>query len=108
MEDLLSDPQAAAANGFVTMRTGTDEVVRVPNGPVDFGAAEVRVLDSPPGPGEHSLEILASIGIIKGVASVALCFATPASVCCMPPIPSVFAAFWFTRFPMTRGHFMSP
>jgi crotonobetainyl-CoA:carnitine CoA-transferase CaiB-like acyl-CoA transferase len=63
MEDLLQDPQAVAANAFTTMRTKSGEPITVPNGPVDFGAAEDRVLGEPPGPGEHTQAVLESIGI---------------------------------------------
>jgi crotonobetainyl-CoA:carnitine CoA-transferase CaiB-like acyl-CoA transferase len=45
------------------MRTKSGEAITVPNGPVDFGAAEDRVLGEPPGPGEHTQAVLESIGI---------------------------------------------
>jgi crotonobetainyl-CoA:carnitine CoA-transferase CaiB-like acyl-CoA transferase len=64
MEDLLDDPQAEAANAFTQMRSRTGEgTVRVPNGPIDFGAAEDRVLPAPPDPGQHTVALLESIGV---------------------------------------------
>ena len=63
IEDLLADPQAEAAGAFASMRTGGDEVERVPNGPIDFGSAPAPTFGAPPEPGEHTEEILESIAV---------------------------------------------
>lgn len=66
VEDLIDDPQAAAAGAFVRMASNDPcrpEPVRVPAGPIDFGAAPVTDVGPPPAIGEHTGAVLASLGV---------------------------------------------
>jgi formyl-CoA transferase/CoA:oxalate CoA-transferase len=66
VDDLLRDPQAAAAGAFVRMASpghDHDGSARVPAGPVDFGAAPVTCVGPPPAVGQHTAEVLDGLGI---------------------------------------------
>jgi crotonobetainyl-CoA:carnitine CoA-transferase CaiB-like acyl-CoA transferase len=65
MEDLLDDPQVRASNAFLDVRSRVDgEISPAPAGPIDFGSGAARVVvDGPPLVGEHTLDVLDSLGL---------------------------------------------
>ena len=66
VEDLVDDPQAAAAGAFVPMASADPdraEPVRVPAGPLDFSAAPVNCVGPPPEVGQHTAEVLDGLGV---------------------------------------------
>lgn len=66
VEDLLSDPQAAAAGLFVdvpTTREGTDTTERSLATPADFGSGMSNLLSSPPSIGADTEEVLRGLGL---------------------------------------------
>ena len=66
VEDLLCDPQAAAAGLFVdvsTTREGTDTTERSLATPADFGSGMSNLLSSPPSIGADTEEVLRGLGL---------------------------------------------
>jgi crotonobetainyl-CoA:carnitine CoA-transferase CaiB-like acyl-CoA transferase len=60
-EELLADPQAWAGGGFVEVPEGASAVTMV-NSPVDFAGTPGAPRSMPPEIGEHTDEILGSLG----------------------------------------------
>jgi crotonobetainyl-CoA:carnitine CoA-transferase CaiB-like acyl-CoA transferase len=61
LEEVLADPQVAAAGGLVEVPDG-DATVLMPATPADFGGAPAEPRSAAPGHGEHTDEILAGLG----------------------------------------------
>jgi crotonobetainyl-CoA:carnitine CoA-transferase CaiB-like acyl-CoA transferase len=61
LEEVLADPQVAAAGGLVEVPDG-DSTVLMPATPADFGGAAARPRSAAPRHGEHTDEILTALG----------------------------------------------
>jgi crotonobetainyl-CoA:carnitine CoA-transferase CaiB-like acyl-CoA transferase len=61
-DEVLADPQAWAGGGFVEVPEADGSTATMIASPVDFGEAPLAPRSMPPALGEHTDEILASLG----------------------------------------------
>lgn len=61
-QEVLEDPQAHAAHGFVDIPTSTGETIASVNSPVSFGGHPIPEPRPVPAVGEHTAEILSELG----------------------------------------------
>jgi crotonobetainyl-CoA:carnitine CoA-transferase CaiB-like acyl-CoA transferase len=67
--EVLEDPQVAAAGGFIDIATAEGTDVRSINSPVTFRGASPTRTGRVPGVGEHTVEVLVSLGYSEEEAS---------------------------------------